>query len=111
MDTRIADRPAFKLVGHATRVPLIHQGVNPHIQQHIAALPQEEHSRLKALSDTDPQGLLQVCDDLEPDGREGSELTYLHGVATSPDTESTILRRSVFPSVASNLLIDDAKSI
>ena len=88
MDTRIADRPAFKLVGHATRVPLIHQGVNPHIQQHIAALPQEEHSRLKALSDTDPQGLLQVCDDLEPDGREGSELTYLHGVATSPDTPS-----------------------
>ena len=24
MDTRIADRPAFRLVGHAARVPLIH---------------------------------------------------------------------------------------
>ncbi|MFF9690592.1 GyrI-like domain-containing protein [Streptomyces sp. NPDC014623] len=86
MDTRLVDRPAFQLVGHATRVPLIHQGVNPHIQEHIAALPQEEHLRLKALSATEPEGLLQVCDDLDPDGREGSELTYLHGVALARDT-------------------------
>ncbi|WP_262705054.1 MULTISPECIES: AraC family transcriptional regulator [Streptomyces] len=81
MDTRLVDRPAFRLVGHAARVPLIYQGVNPHIQEHIAALPQEEHLRLKALSDTEPAGLLQVCDELEPDRTEGSELTYLHGVA------------------------------
>ena len=86
MDTRIVDRPAFRLVGHAARVPLIHQGVNPHIQQHITALPQEEHLRLKALGDTEPGGLLQVSDDLDPDGAEGSELTYLHGVAVSRDT-------------------------
>ncbi|TXS54206.1 AraC family transcriptional regulator [Streptomyces sp. t39] len=86
MDTRLVDRPAFRLVGHATRVPLIHQGINPHIQQHIAALPQEEHQRLKALGDTEPKGLLQVSDDLDPDGREGSELTYLHGVALRQDT-------------------------
>ncbi|WP_405570454.1 AraC family transcriptional regulator [Streptomyces sp. NBC_01167] len=86
MDTRLVERPAFRLVGHAARVPLIHQGINPHIQQHITALPQEEHLRLKALSDTDPGGLLQVCDDLDPDSTEGSELTYLHGVAVSQDT-------------------------
>ncbi|GED90359.1 AraC family transcriptional regulator [Streptomyces sp. 6-11-2] len=86
MDTRLVDRPAFRLVGHAARVPLIHQGVNPHIQQHIAALPPQEHLRLKALSETEPGGLLQVCDDLAPDGAEGSELTYLHGVAVSRDT-------------------------
>ncbi|MFF7204691.1 GyrI-like domain-containing protein [Streptomyces sp. NPDC008141] len=86
MDTRLVERPAFRLVGHAARVPLIHQGINPHIQQHITALPQEEHLRLKALSDTDPGGLLQVCDDLDPDSTEGSELTYLHGVAVSRDT-------------------------
>lgn len=88
MDTRLADRPAFRLVGHATRVPLIHQGINPHIQQHISALPQQEHVRLKALGDTEPGGLLQVCDDLDPDATEGSELTYLHGVALSPDTSA-----------------------
>lgn len=81
MDTRIVDRPAFRLVGHAARVPLIHEGVNPHIQRHVTAFPAEEHARLKSLSDTEPAGLLQVCDDLDPDGTEGSELTYLHGVA------------------------------
>jgi AraC family transcriptional regulator len=86
MDTRLADRPAFRLAGHAARVPLIHQGVNPHIQQHIAALPQEEHLRLKALSDTEPRGLLQISDGVDPDAREGSELTYLHGVALAWDT-------------------------
>ncbi|WP_199548721.1 AraC family transcriptional regulator [Streptomyces sp. N35] len=86
MDTRLVDRPAFRLVGHATRVPLIHQGVNPHIQEHIAALPHEEHLRLKSLSNSEPAGLLQVSADVDPDGREGSELTYLHGVALSHDT-------------------------
>ncbi|MFJ6852312.1 GyrI-like domain-containing protein [Streptomyces sp. NPDC091271] len=86
MDTRLVDRPGFRLIGHAARVPLIHQGVNPHIQQHITALPPEEHVRLKALGDTEPGGLLQVSDDLDPDGTEGSELTYLHGVAVSRDT-------------------------
>ena len=86
MDTRIVERPAFRLAGHAARVPLIHHGVNPHIQQHLAALPVQEHQRLKALSDTEPAGLLQVTDDIEPDAAEGSELTYLHGVAVTGDT-------------------------
>jgi AraC family transcriptional regulator len=81
MHTRIAERPAFRLVGHATRVPLIHRGVNPHIQQHIASLPASEHVRLKQLSDTEPAGLLQVSADVDPDYTEGSELSYLHGVA------------------------------
>jgi AraC family transcriptional regulator len=54
MDTRIVDRPAFRLVGHAARVPLVHQGINPHIQQHITALPTAEHLRLKALGNAEP---------------------------------------------------------
>ncbi|MEV4352541.1 helix-turn-helix domain-containing protein [Actinoplanes sp. NPDC049596] len=86
MDTRIAHRPAFRLAGHAARVPLIHHGVNPHIQQHITALPASEHQRLKDLGDTDPAGLLQVSDDLDPDRTEGSPLTYLHGVAVTAAT-------------------------
>ncbi|QNS05991.1 AraC family transcriptional regulator [Streptomyces xanthii] len=87
MDTRIADRPAFRLIGHAARVPLIYEGVNPHIQRHIASLPPEAHTRLKSLSDTDPAGLLQVTDDLAAqDAPEGTELTYLHGVAVTPET-------------------------
>lgn len=83
MDTRITDRPAFRLIGRTARVPLIHSGVNPHIQAHIASLPVADHARLKKLSDTEPSGLLQVSADVDPDYTEGSELTYLHGVAVA----------------------------
>ena len=86
METRIADRQPFRLVGHAANVPLIHQGINPHIQAHIASLPAAEHTRLKGLSDTEPVGLLQVSADVDPDYTEGSELTYLHGVAVAEAT-------------------------
>ena len=86
MDARIADRPSFRLVGHSARVPLIHEGVNPHIQAHIASLPEAEHGRLKELSDTEPAGLLQVSADVDPDYTEGTELTYLHGVAIADGT-------------------------
>jgi AraC family transcriptional regulator len=86
MDTRIVERPAFRLVGHAARVPLIHEGVNPHIQEHVSSIPEAEHLRLKQLGNTEPSGLLQVSDGVDPDAVEGSELTYLHGVAVSPDT-------------------------
>jgi len=81
MDARIVDRENFQLIGYAARVPLIHQGANPHIQEHIASIPVAEHARLKALSATDPAGLLQVSDQVDPDYQEGTELTYLHGVA------------------------------
>lgn len=87
MDARILEQPAFRLVGHATRVPLIHEGVNSHIQAHIAALPAEEHLRLKQLGDTVPAGLLQVTDALD-DHTEGTELTYLHGVAIAAETSA-----------------------
>jgi AraC family transcriptional regulator len=86
MDTRIVARPAFVLAGHATRVPLIHEGVNPHIGELIASIPPEDHNRLKSLGDTEPPGLLQVSADVDPDYTEGSELTYLHGVALREST-------------------------
>lgn len=93
MDTRIVEKPAFRLVGHAARVPLIHHGPNPHIQQHVSSLAPEQHARLKELSDTEPAGLLAVSADVDPDRVEGTELTYLHGVATrgaAPEDLDTI---------------------
>ena len=87
MNTHIVNKPAFRLVGHAARVPLIHEGINPSIQAHIASLPLEEHARLKELSNTEPAGLLQVSADVDPDYTEGSELTYLHGVAVGDETD------------------------
>lgn len=83
MDVRLVTRPAVRLVGHAARVPLVHEGVNPAIQQHVVAIAPQEHARLKALGDTEPGGLLAVSADLDPDRREGTELTYLHGVAVT----------------------------
>ena len=83
MDVRLDSRPAFRLVGHAARVPLVHEGVNPAIEQHVASLDPQEHQRLKALGDAEPRGLLAVSADLDPDRREGTELTYLHGVAVT----------------------------
>ena len=87
MDTRITERPTFRLVGHAARVPLVHEGENPRIREHIASIPPPEHERLKQLSGTEPGGLLQVSADVGPDYAEGSELTYLHGVAVEAGQE------------------------
>ncbi|MEE6295809.1 AraC family transcriptional regulator [Georgenia wangjunii] len=87
VNARIVERPAFRLIGHVFRVPLIHDGVNPNIQRHIASLPVSEHERLKQLSGTEPAGLLQVSDGVDPDYVEGSALTYLHGVAVPADAE------------------------
>jgi AraC family transcriptional regulator len=86
MDARITDRPHFRLIGHAVRVPLMHEGINPHIQAHIASLTIEEHTRLKDLSNTEPAGLLQVSADVDPDYAEGSDLTYMHGIAVTTAT-------------------------
>jgi len=86
LDARITEKPTLRLVGHATRVPLVHEGVNAKIQQHIASLPPDAHVRLKHLSTTEPRGLLQISGDVDPDYREGTELTYLHGVAVDAAT-------------------------
>lgn len=83
MDVRLVTLPAFRLVGHAARVPLVHHGVNPAIVEHVASLDPAEHPRLTALGDAEPRGLLAVSTDLDPDRREGTELTYLHGVAVT----------------------------
>ena len=84
MHARIVDRPEFRLVGHSTRVPLQYRGANPHIRSFIESLPVSEHARLKQLGSAEPTGLLQVTADTEPDAEQGSDLTYLHGVATDP---------------------------
>ncbi|MFJ2551141.1 GyrI-like domain-containing protein [Microbacterium sp. NPDC087591] len=86
MHVTLTTRPELVLAGHAATVPLIHEGVNPQIQEHIAGIPAEEHVRLKSLSDTEPGGILAVTADIEPDAPEGSPLTYLHGVALQAST-------------------------
>lgn len=83
MDVRLVSRPAFRFAGRAARVPLVHHGVNPAIHQHVTSIAPEEHARLRALGDAEPHGLLAVSADIDPDRREGTDLTYLHGVAVT----------------------------
>lgn len=93
MDVRIVDKPALWFAGHSARVPLIYEGVNPHLAEFVGSVTDEQNARLLALSDdvsgTDPHGIVAVSG--EPDGElgqaspEGTKLTYVHGVAlTSP---------------------------
>lgn len=85
MDARIVHRPTLYLTGRSVRVPLIYDGVNPHIAEFVASIPAEESARLVSLSnmgDAGPAGILAVTDS-DPEAVEGSELTYLHGVAVA----------------------------
>lgn len=87
MDVTVRTIPELVLVGHAAQVPLIHRGVNPLIQEHIASIPPEEHARLKRLGDVEPGGILAVTGDTPPDAPEGTTLRYLHGVSIRSDAE------------------------
>lgn len=88
MDVTITTTPELVLVGHSVAVPLMHEGVNPHIQAHIASIAPEEHVRLKELSDAEPGGILAITGDIAPDAPEGTELTYLHGVSVQPTSDA-----------------------
>ncbi|MEV3966639.1 AraC family transcriptional regulator [Streptomyces sp. NPDC050698] len=83
MHYRVTDRPAFTVLGFKTRIPLIHSGPNPAITDFVRGLDKPAVERLEKLSDQDPQGLVAVCDDLDPSRAEGTELDYYHAVITS----------------------------
>ena len=86
MDARIVHRPALRIVGPSVRVPLIHEGVNPHIAEFTDGLPTEIHGRLHEIGNTNedgPSGLLAVSNEITQDAAEGTELVYMHGVAVA----------------------------
>lgn len=86
MDARIVHRPALRLIGPSVRVPLIYEGVNPHIAEFTDGLPTEIHGRLHEVGTTHeegPTGLLAVSNEITPDAAEGTELVYMHGVAVA----------------------------
>ncbi|MEV7025472.1 AraC family transcriptional regulator [Kitasatospora sp. NPDC093558] len=80
MDYRIVQRPDFRIVGKKARVPLIYQGVNPHIAEFIKEIGKETVERITALTGEDPLGIVSVSDDFSPNREEGSELDYWHAV-------------------------------
>lgn len=82
MKHRIVEKDGFTLAGCRTTVPLQYEGVNPHIADFIAGLPEDLHEHIKALSDQDPAGLLSATYVHDPARGEGTDVDYLHAVAT-----------------------------
>lgn len=83
MRHRIVDKGPFTIVGKHVRVPLQYEGVNPHIAAFLAALPDEIHARIAALSDQEPDGILAVTYVRDPAREEGSDVDYYHATLTS----------------------------
>ncbi|WP_435283838.1 AraC family transcriptional regulator [Streptomyces koelreuteriae] len=86
MHYRVVDRPAFTVTGFKTRIPLIHSGPNESIINFVRGLDKQALEHLRNLSTQDPQGIIAVCDDLDPSRAEGTELDYYHAVITTPPT-------------------------
>ncbi|CAM5735827.1 AraC family transcriptional regulator [Streptomyces hirsutus] len=83
MRYRVVDRPDFSVVGLKARVPLVHTGPNQAMIDFVRGIDPRTLERLEKLSDQEPQGIVAVCDDLDPSRAEGTELDYYHGVVTS----------------------------
>ncbi|GGW75595.1 AraC family transcriptional regulator [Streptomyces griseoloalbus] len=83
MRYRVVDRPDFDVVGLKARVPLVHTGPNRAIIDFVRGIGPRMLERLEKLSDQEPQGIVAVCDDLDPSRAEGTELDYYHGVITT----------------------------
>ncbi|WP_372406758.1 GyrI-like domain-containing protein [Streptomyces luteireticuli] len=83
MRYRIVDRPDFTVVGLKTRIPLVHAGPNQAMLDFIRGIDPRTVERLFKLSDQEPEGIVSVCDDLDPSRAEGTEFDYYHGAVTS----------------------------
>ncbi|MGA5894540.1 AraC family transcriptional regulator [Streptomyces venetus] len=86
MHYRVVDRPSFTVTGFKARVPLIHSGPNQAIIDFVRGLDKQALEQLGKLSDQEPNGIVAVCDDLDPSRAEGTELDYYQGVITSSPT-------------------------
>lgn len=83
MKYQVVEKEEFRVVGKKATVPLIHEGVNPHIAEHVRSIGPETVQRIASLSDQEPEGILSVVVHLSDSREEGSELDYWHAVVTS----------------------------
>lgn len=98
MNYRIEEKDAFQIVGNKKRVTLVYEGVNSQMASLWQSLTMEDILELKALSNTEPPGILSVSADFEERLTEGTELDQYIGVAT---TQPAPERWSVLPVEAS----------
>lgn len=83
MNYKIIPKPTFHIVGFYKRVPLIYEGINPHIQQMWQSLDETLIGRLKELSDLEPSGIISGSTNFSDSRAEFSEIDHWIGAATS----------------------------
>ncbi|NLP82746.1 GyrI-like domain-containing protein [Microbacterium sp. CFH 90308] len=88
MDIRIADRPAFRLIGYSTRVTVVSGLLNPGVQAHIESVPRTKYMELLRLGGSEPAGVLNVSSGVDADYAVGTEFEFMCGVAASARTRA-----------------------
>ncbi|RCX23373.1 AraC family transcriptional regulator [Fontibacillus phaseoli] len=86
MNFRVVEKDAFRIAGIMKRVPIIFEGVNPHMASMWESLTEEKINRLKQLSDVEPVGLISGSTNFS-EGRmeEKGGLDHYIGVATTKE--------------------------
>ncbi len=84
MNYRIVEKDAFRIVGIMKKVPIVFNGVNPHIAAMWQELNEEKIRMLKELSDIEPAGIISASTNF-PEARmeERGGLDHYIGVATT----------------------------
>lgn len=95
MNYRIVDKEGFAIVGLMRRVPLIYQGVNPHITAMWQSLNEERIGTLKGLSNVEPYGLISASTHFSDGRPDGGELDHWIGVATTQPAPDGLARLEV----------------
>lgn len=95
MKYRIEEKGAFTIAGLMRRVPLIYEGVNPHIAAMWESLDEETIATLKALSNVEPAGMISASTNFSEGRAEGDELDHYIGVATTRDAPARFARLDV----------------
>lgn len=95
MNYRMVDKDAFHVVGLMRRVPLIYEGVNPHIAALAGELTGPLIATLKALSNVEPRGMLSASTNFSEGRLEDGELDHYIGVATTHDAPAGLAQLHV----------------
>jgi len=95
MNYRMVEKEEFAIVGLMRRVPLIYEGVNPHIAAMWGQLNEELIAMLKALSNVKPLGLISASTNFSEGRLDGGELDHYIGVATTHNQPEGLARLDV----------------
>lgn len=83
MNYRITEKEGFLIAGIKKRIPLIYEGINPHMDSMWASLTMDDFTELKRMSNVEPTGILCVSANFTEGRSEGDYLDQYIGVATT----------------------------